>query len=172
MKWARQKQGFTIVELLIVVVVIAILAAVTIVSYTGITTQAKDAKRDADLTQLMKAIMIAKETTQQNFAQITGSTYTANACASKADGTDLGALPLTDSCWVNYNSALAAISSASGIIVTGMVDPDGWPYMIDENETATNCIRDSIGYFTKPYVANLPGQVRPAEYLLPYAFCG
>lgn len=36
---ARQS-GFTIVELLIVVVVIAILAAITIVSYNGITTQA------------------------------------------------------------------------------------------------------------------------------------
>lgn len=39
---ARQS-GFTIVELLIVVVVIAILAAITIVSYNGITTQANDA---------------------------------------------------------------------------------------------------------------------------------
>lgn len=37
---ARQS-GFTIVELLIVVVVIAILAAITIVSYNGITQQAK-----------------------------------------------------------------------------------------------------------------------------------
>lgn len=34
------KRGFTIVELLIVVVVIAILAAITIVSYNGITTKA------------------------------------------------------------------------------------------------------------------------------------
>lgn len=39
---ARQS-GFTIVELLIVVVVIAILAAITIVSYNGITTQANAA---------------------------------------------------------------------------------------------------------------------------------
>lgn len=37
MTWAKQKQaGFTIVELLIVVVVIAILAAVTIIGYQGI----------------------------------------------------------------------------------------------------------------------------------------
>ena len=37
---AQQERGFTIVELLIVVVVIAILAAITIVSYNGITTRA------------------------------------------------------------------------------------------------------------------------------------
>ena len=38
----RNSQGFTIVELLIVVVVIAILAAVTIVSYSGITARANE----------------------------------------------------------------------------------------------------------------------------------
>jgi prepilin-type N-terminal cleavage/methylation domain-containing protein len=38
------KPGFTIVELLIVVVVIAILAAITIVSYNGITTRAENTK--------------------------------------------------------------------------------------------------------------------------------
>ena len=44
----RQKQtGFTIVELLIVVVVIAILAAITIVSYNGITNQAKRSSAQA-----------------------------------------------------------------------------------------------------------------------------
>jgi len=36
----RKSEGFTIVELLIVVVVIAILAAITIVSYNGITNKA------------------------------------------------------------------------------------------------------------------------------------
>lgn len=39
----RKDSGFTIVELLIVIVVIGILAAITIVSYTGITQQAKTA---------------------------------------------------------------------------------------------------------------------------------
>lgn len=45
MKWAlkhkNQQTGFTIVELLIVIVIIAILAAVTIVGYNGITNRAK-----------------------------------------------------------------------------------------------------------------------------------
>lgn len=39
-KTNQQERGFTIVELLIVVVVIAILAAITIVSYNGITNRA------------------------------------------------------------------------------------------------------------------------------------
>lgn len=44
----HRKEGFTIVELLIVVVVIAILAAITIVSYNGITNRAKDTAILAD----------------------------------------------------------------------------------------------------------------------------
>ena len=41
------KGGFTIVELLIVIVVIAILAAITIVAYNGIQNQAKAAAAHA-----------------------------------------------------------------------------------------------------------------------------
>lgn len=44
-----QRRGFTIVELLIVVVVIAILASITIVSFNGIQTRARDAVREAAL---------------------------------------------------------------------------------------------------------------------------
>lgn len=40
--WERKQTGFTIVELLIVVVVIAILATVTVVAYNGIQSQAKN----------------------------------------------------------------------------------------------------------------------------------
>lgn len=44
MKTRNQKKGFTIVELLVVIVVIGILAAITIVSYNGITDRANNTK--------------------------------------------------------------------------------------------------------------------------------
>lgn len=57
MQWAHRKNsGFTIVELLIVIVVIAILAAITIVAYTGIQTRARDASRDSAADTIMKGL--------------------------------------------------------------------------------------------------------------------
>lgn len=52
----RLRQGFTIVELLIVVVVIAILATITIVAYNGITNQAHDTAIQNDLRAAQKLI--------------------------------------------------------------------------------------------------------------------
>jgi prepilin-type N-terminal cleavage/methylation domain-containing protein len=55
----KNKQGFTIVELLIVVVVIAILAAITIVSYNGINNRAQVSAIASELNQNTKKIMSA-----------------------------------------------------------------------------------------------------------------
>ena len=55
--WAKNKKnGFTIVELLIVVVVIAILASITIVSYNGIQSKSRFAKTRSDIASLQKYI--------------------------------------------------------------------------------------------------------------------
>ncbi len=56
----RQKSGFTIVELLIVIVVIAILAAITVVAYNGIQERANNATVVSDLAALKKKIEIYK----------------------------------------------------------------------------------------------------------------
>ncbi len=48
------RPGFTIVELLVVIVVIAILAAITIVAYTGIQAKAYDSTVKSDLKNLAK----------------------------------------------------------------------------------------------------------------------
>jgi uncharacterized protein (TIGR02145 family)/prepilin-type N-terminal cleavage/methylation domain-containing protein len=54
--WYSPKAGFTIVELLVVIVVIGILAAVTLVSYNGISQRAKVASIQAELTNASKKL--------------------------------------------------------------------------------------------------------------------
>lgn len=51
-----RQSGFTIVELLIVIVVIAILAAISIVAYNGIQERARDSQRAQDVKTIAKAM--------------------------------------------------------------------------------------------------------------------
>lgn len=62
--WAKSKEyGFTIVELLIVIVVIGVLAAIVIVSYNGITSSAHDSAVMSDLSNMAKKLEVEKATT-------------------------------------------------------------------------------------------------------------
>lgn len=56
----KRHSGFTIVELLIVIVVIAILAAITIIAYNGIQDRANDTTVKSDLTNAAKKIEMYK----------------------------------------------------------------------------------------------------------------
>lgn len=55
----KTSRAFTIVELLIVIVIIGILAAITIVAYNGIQTRARGAAASSALTQASKKIAVA-----------------------------------------------------------------------------------------------------------------
>jgi prepilin-type N-terminal cleavage/methylation domain-containing protein len=52
------KKGFTIVELLIVIVIIGILAAITIVAYNGIQERSKFSREQADMNAINKMIQL------------------------------------------------------------------------------------------------------------------
>jgi len=56
--WATKQKGFTIVELLIVVVVIAILAAITVVAYNGISQRSRYSIMQQDIATMNKAILM------------------------------------------------------------------------------------------------------------------
>lgn len=81
--WVKQKQfGFTIVELLIVVIVIAIIAAVSIVAFSGIQQRARDSSIDAIANQIQKSLHLWYSETGVLPAAGWGSTGAAtnNAC--------------------------------------------------------------------------------------------
>lgn len=54
----KNKPGFTIVELLIVIVVIGILAAIVIVAYNGVQTRARDSQRAQDIASIKKTLLM------------------------------------------------------------------------------------------------------------------
>lgn len=56
LKQKRDQRGFTIVELLIVIVVIGILAALVVTTYAGIQSKARDSKRQSDIQALQTQI--------------------------------------------------------------------------------------------------------------------
>lgn len=150
-----KRSGFTIVELLVVIVVIGILASITVVSYSGVTVRSQKAKVIADISQIKQAITMAREAESKVLGQITGNFASASSCVSKADGTDLATLSRSDSCWVNYKNALSKISTASGVNITNIVDPWGRPYFIDENEGegGSSCNKDTIAMFRQPFLS-------------------
>lgn len=111
MKWAsknNQNKGFTIVELLIVVVVIAILAAITIVSYNGIQSRAQQSRYNQTAQTILKKIEIYKTSTGAYpvFADVTlTDLYTGVSGAPKE-------VQLTSNLQIFYTSNIATYSYA------------------------------------------------------------
>lgn len=156
MKIRRGSSGFTIIELLVVIVVIAILAAVTIVAFRGIQDRARLSRMQKDISELRTAALMARESTGKTIFGMTNNGYgtggSAAACSNvHPAGTDMAALPKTDNCWVSYNKFLDVVSTASGKDVRGITDPWGRPYVILEWESATNCRTDEISAMSYPY---------------------
>lgn len=113
---AGRARGFTIVELLIVIVVIAILASISTVAYAGIQERSRRASAMSDLKMLEKAIIMARIHTNKTLLQITGSN-----CTYCIGGQ------------VGYEAALDAIGTASGMNLASLKKGDPWGdrYRID-----------------------------------------
>ncbi len=98
------RQAFTIVELLIVIVVIAILATISIVAYTGIQQHAKDSRTTLMIDNYSKGLQL--------YALQNGGVYPGNQTTVCLDG--------TTTCWsggvnaANSTAAAAALQPVMG----------------------------------------------------------
>lgn len=84
------KKGFTIVELLIVIVVIAILAAISVVAYNGIQSRSKNSKTFSAVGQWVKAMELYKVDRgvypPQSSCLGSMTTYPSNVCDGASTG--------------------------------------------------------------------------------------
>lgn len=115
----KKERGFTIVELLIVIVVIAILAAITIVAYNGIQNRARTSSGQSLANTIVKKI--------EALNSIKG-TYFAGTAAGKA-ASDINTLattaPTAPEAKIDDTSSVIAASSTSASGLTASTADNG-----------------------------------------------
>ena len=62
----KMKKGFTLVELVVVIAVIAILAAVSVGAFFGVTESAKASQQESEAKQLYDAVLIVGTSNSSN----------------------------------------------------------------------------------------------------------
>ncbi|MNQ07667.1 Type II secretion system protein G precursor [compost metagenome] len=123
----RQKQqqqlGFTIVELLIVIVIIGILAAITIVAYNGIQNRANDTTIKSDLANIAKQLetikAVSSSSTYPTTTELASNKLSASKNVYEKSRNNLYYCRTTD----NLNYAVGAVSTSGKnfFLVNGVI---------------------------------------------------
>lgn len=136
----QAQTGFSIVELLIVIIILGILSGLVIIGYGTLQDKARKNKADTELQSLYDAITTARQSKSgqlpKRLAQITGDVWTGGYCRNINVYQEVHTFPKTHACWVKYYAAIDGIAAASNTNLEDLKDGDPWgaPYYIDENE--------------------------------------
>lgn len=147
-----KNRGFTIVELLIVIVIIAILAAITIVAYNGIQNRAKTSSDQSLVNSVQKKAEAYNAITSQypSYAQLSSNSaptgFTGSVTDAKLDNSSIvtGTDPLTDTTAKNGQTILYQGCGTTGGKV-GYLDYTTSPhsmkytYLGDATSATTGC---------------------------------
>lgn len=137
----KKQTGFTIVELLIVIVIIGILASITIVAYNGIQGRARDTQRVQDMQSIVKALELYKTTNGAYPAAV--GTANASGWEVSHDGTTA----------TNFLSALSTSKTISAV----PVDPKNFGVVTSTSSLAPSWTVTNNLYFYHRYAAGNGG---------------
>lgn len=151
-----KKDGFTLVELAIVIAVIGILALIVLVAYPGYQQRTRDNVRKSDLQQLSAALS-AYAVQKNNFVE------TGSGCGISGNGNGWTSAVTSD--WATYSatSIIGCLQNANVLKAGEFIDPSG-------------CVRDSGGACGNSGGAPVPVYMKatckknglPITYLLAY----
>lgn len=148
----KSKSGFTIVELLIVIVVIAILAAISIVAYSGVQQRARDSKRISDVNAIVAAFRMIGAESGNDFGDISAG----------MDGNETGWF---DSPYATYPSVKSFLV-ASSYLPEGVQDPvnsksplPAYAYMIAPCTSGDDSTRIILARLEKPPTQTVSEQI-------------
>jgi prepilin-type N-terminal cleavage/methylation domain-containing protein len=130
----KRNEGFTIVELLIVIVVIGILALLVITTYSGIQQKARNSKRQTDIQSLQTQMEAFYS--QEGYYPSLGNMNSASWRATNMKSLDEGAL--TDPS--NPNSAALVAAPAAKSYAYAVTDSGG----ASCEATPTNCAKYTL----------------------------
>jgi prepilin-type N-terminal cleavage/methylation domain-containing protein len=144
----KAQQGFTIIELLIVIAIIAILAGLVLNNFQGAQAKARDTGRVTDINNLHSKL---EEYYNENGA------YPQTFTAATFPGIDAGALTDAEGVSITINAAVADEAAADAV-----ANPD------TSNEYLyvaypTGCVTNCTGYILKTFVER-PTGVTPNPY--------
>ncbi len=138
MNRAKREDGFTLIELMIVVVIIGVLAAMAIPRFMEASTKAKQ----SEVKLIMKQIYVNERTFRQQ--SIANTYYQPAGPASSATPQAFAELWIEIMAGCRYSFAIVATNNTFVCTATGNIDDDATidTWTIDHTGTLTNTIND------------------------------